>query len=175
MNNLNFIFNRKSIRKYTGKIIEDEKMDQLLHAAMAAPSARKQDPWRFIVVQDSEKLQEIKKILTNGQFVDQAGTAIIVLGDIKVAWDNSLEYMLQDCSAAIQNILLAAAELELGTCWLGVQPKEDRIKGLKKLFNLPENIIPVAAIAVGYPDGEVAFKSRYNDKYVHYNQWEKSK
>ncbi len=171
MNDINFIFNRTSVRKYTGKIVEDEKIDQLLHAAMAAPSACKKDPWRFIVVKDAEKIQKIKQILPNGSFIDQAGTAILVLGDINAAHDNSFIYMLQDCSAAVQNIMLAAAELNLGTCWLGVQPNEDRAKNLSELFNLPENIIPVAAIAIGYPDGEVAFKSRYDSNFVHYNQW----
>ena len=171
MNKLNFIFNRHSIRKYTGQEVEDEKIDQLLHAAMAAPSARKQDPWRFIVVKEAQILQKLKKILPNGQFIDQAGTAIIVLGDINIAYANSLTYMLQDCSAAVENIMLAAAALDLGSCWLGVQGANERISALKSLFNLPDNIIPMATIAIGYPKEKVLFKSRYDSSYIHYNQW----
>ncbi|UDQ99073.1 nitroreductase family protein [Lentisphaerota bacterium WC36G] len=171
MNNLNFIFNRQSVRQYTGQKVEDEKMDQLLHVAMAAPSARKKDPWRFIVLQDGEKLAKLQEILPNGPFLTEAANAIVVLGDLNEAWDNSLIYMIQDCSAAVQNIMLAAAKLELGSCWLGVQPKEERIKGVSEFFNLPKNIIPIAVIALGYPACETIFKSRYNNNFVHYNRW----
>jgi nitroreductase len=161
------IFNRRSIRAYTDATIADATIRALLEAAMAAPSAVARDPWHFYVVRDQATRDQIADALPNGQMLRTAPLGLVIVGDIEKAHDNSLSYMLQDCSAAIENILLAAAMLELGACWLGVHPREDRIKRLQEIFELPENMLPIAAIAIGHPAQTQPARTRYNPDCVH--------
>ena len=168
---LNLIYSRRSIRKFTGEKISDFQLNELLTAAMAAPSACKKDPWHFITVQDDSTLEKITEFLPNGPFLKNAGTGIVVCGDIKQAHTEALSYMIQDCSAAIENILIAAHGIDLATCWLGVHPREERITALKQLFSLPENIIPIAVIAVGYGAEKGVPGSRFNSELIHQERW----
>ena len=167
---LDFIYSRRSIRKYTDCEIPDETVKELLKAGMAAPSAVAKDPWEFIVVKNAETRAKIAEALPNGGMLCEAPLGIIVCGDIEKAHGNLLSYMLQDCSAAIENILLAANALGLGACWLGVHPREERIEHIQKLFSLPENIIPIGGIAIGYPAEKQEPRTRYDESKVH---WEK--
>ncbi|MDD4181778.1 MAG: nitroreductase family protein [Victivallaceae bacterium] len=168
---LNFIFKRRSIRKFTAEKITDADLKSLLEAGMAAPSAGGKDPVRFIIMTQPELKQTIAEFLPNGKFLTEAPLGILVLGDIDVAIANSESYMLQDCAASIENILLAATALELGTCWLGVHPREDRIAGIKQFFKLPENLIPISIIAAGHPDETKEPRTRYNPAAVKFNTW----
>lgn len=170
-NELKAIFARRSIRSYEDKCISEETVKDILEAAMAAPSAVGKDPWDFITVTKRETLKKITEELPNGQMLADAPLGIVVCGNINKAHGNELSYMLQDCSAAIENILIACSMLELGACWLGVHPRENRIEHIKKLFNLPENIIPVSAIAIGYPMEEKNSRTRYNKDSVHIEKW----
>jgi nitroreductase len=129
------------------------------------------DPWRFIIVRDTDNLKSIAAFLPNGGFLPDAGLGIIVCGDIDVAHSNSISYMLQDCSAAIENMLLAASALDLGACWLGVHPREDRVKNIKLFCGLPENIIPLAVLAIGVPDASPEPRTRYNKDYIRQEEW----
>lgn len=166
-----FIKQRRSIRKFKKLPVSDAQITCILEAAMAAPSAVAKDPWRFIVVKKPENLEEIASFLPNGSFLAGAGAGIIVCGDINAAHSNSLSYLLQDCSAAIENMLLAISAIGLGACWLGVHPREDRIENITKFCNLPENIIPVAVIALGVPDASSAPRTRYNEAYIKREKW----
>jgi nitroreductase len=168
---LDFIFNRRSVRKFTAETVSKKDITELLEAAMAAPSACAKDPWRFIVVRNQENLRQIAEILPNGKFLAEAPVGIIVCGDINAAHAGSESYMLQDCSAAIENILLAARALGLGTCWLGVHPRPDRIAGIAKFFELPENIVPVSIIAAGHPEKMPEKHTRFMPGYVHWEKW----
>jgi len=168
---LRLIFQRRSIRRFRDRPVPDEMLRDLLEAAMAAPSAVAKDPWRFIVVRNRERLDEMAGMLPNAPMLRQAPLALVVCGDIDRAHDRQLSYLLQDCSAAIENILLAATALGLGACWLGVHPREDRIEGLKRLFRLPENVIPVSGIAIGFPAEEPSARTRFNEDYVHDETW----
>ena len=165
---LDFIFTRRSIRKFIHKPLDKETIELLLKAAMSAPSAAAKDPWRFIVVQERQTLQEMAQILPHGRMLAEASAGILVLGDLSSAYDNKLSYLLQDCSAAIENLLLAASALSLGGCWLGVHPREDRVKLLQEKFLLPENLIPVSALAIGWPAETPSKRHRYNSSYVHW-------
>ena len=135
---LDFIWKRRSVREFTGEVLDSETYRELLEAAMAVPSARCCDPWEFVVVSDRSMREKMATILPNGQFLNRCGGAIIVCGDLQKAYMGSLSYMLQDCSAAIENILLAAPALGLGGCWLGVHPREERIAGLRQ--SAPANL-----------------------------------
>lgn len=164
------IFKRRSIRKFTNQPIPNEVVKQLLEAAMAAPSAGNEQPWQFVVITEREILDKIPSIHPYSQMIKEAPLAILVCADMTLN-KYDVDYWIQDCSAATQNILLAATDKGLGTVWLGVYPRADRVEGLKKLFSLPEHVIPFALIPVGYPAEEKPPINRYKEDRVHYNKW----
>ncbi|MFW6377686.1 MAG: nitroreductase family protein [bacterium] len=168
------IFTRRSIRKYTDKDINDEKLKSLLKAGMAAPSARNEQPWHFIVIREREKLNKITSIHPYSGMLKGAPLAILVCGDKRVLPDNAEEdfgYLIVDCSAATQNILLQAESEGLGAVWLGIYPRKERMDGLKELFSLPEHIVPVSLISVGYPAEKKPVNDRYLEERIHYNSF----
>ncbi len=168
---LDFVFSRRSIRKYQNKTVPDEMIADLLEAAMAAPSAVARDPWHFIVVRNRETLNKITDILPNGKMLRQAPVAFIVCGDINKANLQEESYLLQDLSAAVENILIAANTLGLGTCWLGVHPREERLSGIRQVFALPDQIIPMCGIAIGWPAEQPEARTRYKQERVHLEKW----
>ena len=168
---LNAIFARRSVREYTSQPIDDQLVRDLLEAAMAAPSAVAKDPWDFIVVRDSAMRDRIASKLPNGKMLCHASVGIVVCGNLDRAHDHQLSYMLQDCSAAIENMLLAASMLGLGACWLGVHPRQERVEHIQKLFALPEPIIPVSVVSLGWPAEFPEPRTRYREEAVHYEKW----
>jgi len=163
------ILTRRSIRKYKNKKIPDLVIDKILMAAISAPSAGNEQPWQFMVIDDKKILEDITNFLPNGKFLPNADKAILVCGDINL--EKHKGYWHVDCSAATQNILLTSHIFGIGSCWLGVYPKEDRIKNLKKYFKMPENIIPFSLISLGYPDEDNCKVDRYNESRIHKNKW----
>jgi len=141
----------------------------LLKAGMYAPSARNLQPWYFIYTDKRKTLNELSEIHPYAKMLKEATLAILVCGDLKL--EENLNYIIQDCSAATQNILLAATDLGLGSVWLGIQPREDRVKNMKSFFNLPDNIIPISLISIGYPDEIKQLPERFNPERVKYNDW----
>jgi nitroreductase len=168
---LKFIFARRSIRVYAPGLVSDDEVNTLLQAAMAAPSAVAKDPWRFIVIRNAKTLGAIAALLPNGKMLATASVGIVVCGDLNAAHDRQLSYLLQDCSAAIENLLLCAQILGLGACWLGVHPRQQRIKGISQLLSLPSSVVPVACVAVGPPGEKKEPRTRYNPDYVHREKW----
>jgi len=166
-----FILGRRSIRVYAPGEISDDVVSQLLQAAMAAPSAVAKDPWRFVVIRREETLSAIAAALPNGGMLATAPLGIVVCGDLDAAHDRQLSYLLQDCSAAIENLLLCVHAVGLGACWLGVHPREDRVRKLKAILSLPASVIPIAAIAIGRPGEEKEPRTRFNREYVHWEKW----
>ncbi len=168
---LNFIFSRRSIRKFTQREIPEIMLFDLLEAAMAAPSAVAKDPWHFIVLHSRATIDQLATVLPNGQMLKEATAALVVCGDLLQAHDQQLSFLLQDLSAAIENILLAANALGLGACWLGIHPREERIAAVSEQFALSAQVIPVAVIALGWPAQEQAPRTRYNPDCVHQERW----
>jgi nitroreductase len=168
---LQFIFDRRSVRQYSDAGVGDDLVQDLLEAAMAAPSAVAKDPWHFIVVRDRERLARLAEGLPNGKMLADAALGIIVCGDIEEAHGNLESYMLQDCSAAVENILLAATALGLGACWLGVHPRTERMAHLKDVLGLPDNVTALAGIAIGYPSAPPEARTRYSASKVHHETW----
>ena len=164
------ILERRSIRKYTGEPVSDEDLRDLLKAAMAAPSAGNGQPWEFIIVNDRQLLTEITKVHPYSAMLLQAPLAIIVCG--KLDNERYKGYWAQDCSAATENILIAAQSKGLGTVWLGVYPVEERVNGIRKIFKIPENMIPLNVIAVGHPAEKKKPSDRYDENRIHFNKWE---
>lgn len=165
-NALRCILGRRSIRKYTADPVSDKDLRTLLEAAMAAPSACGKDPWRFIIVKDSARRSSIADALPNGGMLSGAPIGIVVCGDRNAAHDAQLGYLLQDCSAAIENLLLAATALQLGACWLGVYPREERMARIKEVCAIPDSVMPVVCIALGHPDERKPARTRFAEQYV---------
>jgi nitroreductase len=166
-----FLFGRRSVRVYAPGDIDDAAVTQLLQAAMAAPSAVAKDPWRFVVIRKKETLSAIAAALPNGGMLATAPLGIIVCGDLDAAHDRQLSYLLQDCSAAMENLLLGVYALGLGACWLGIHPREDRLRKIKEILQLPASVIPMAGVAIGLPGEEKEPRTRFNRDYVHWEKW----
>ncbi len=163
------IYARRSIRKYQDKPVEKEKLETLLKAAMAAPSAMNNRPWEFVVVTEPEGMDAIRGALTFGKH--NAPAAIVVCANISLFRNPAAaQFWVQDCSAATENILLAAVTLGLGSVWLGVHPVHRFTKRIAKALGLPAHIKPLSVVYVGYPAEEKAPRTQYNPDRVH---WEK--
>lgn len=163
------ILSRRSIRKYQNKNVPEEMVRQILTAGMAAPSTAGQAPWEFIVVTD-EKKNRISEYHQYAAMTKDAPLCIVVCANLSKIKRDHLGWT-QDCAAASQNMLLAAHALGLGAVWLGVYPVEERIEGTVKLFNIPENVIPVSIICIGYPAEVKPAKEEYKEDLVHKNTW----
>ncbi|MBN1588924.1 MAG: nitroreductase family protein [Pirellulales bacterium] len=168
---LDYLFSRRSIRAYQAEEVGEDLVRDLLEAAMAAPSAVAKDPWDFIVLRDRDMLAKVAEGLPNGKMLAGAPLGLIVCGDPRRAHDGQLSYLLQDCSAAIENLLLAVNMLGLGACWLGVHPREERMAHLRSLLNIPDAILPIAAIAIGRPAESKEPRTRYREDAVHNATW----
>lgn len=165
---MNAIMTRRSVRMYQEKAVEPEKTEQLLRAAMQAPSAANQQSSEFLVIQKRDALEQLAQMSPYSKLLAKAPLAIVLLGNterMKFAanWE-------QDLGAAAENILLQAVELGLGAVWLGVQPEQARIDAIRSQFSLPENLRPFGVIAVGYPADPEAnrFLDRWDKTRVHY-------
>lgn len=167
---LDNIATRTSIRSYLDKKVEKEKIQQLLKAGMAAPTAKNKQPWHFVVVTDGQLLADLGGTLHNARMASGAPLAIVVCGNLNKALDgNGREFWVQDASAATENILLAAHAMGLGAVWTGMYPEPERVSVMKKLLKLPDNLIPLNAIIIGYPGEKVAPKNKFKEENISYN------
>ena len=169
MDAIEAILTRRSIRKYTKKPIPYKHLQDLLKAAVSAPSADNQQPWHFIIIDDREILNEIPEFHPNAEMLKEADKAILVCADTHL--EKHKGYFPLDCSAATENILLAAHALGLGACWLGIYPREERIIGMKKLLHIPDHVVPFSLISLGYPAENKPREDRYDSSRVHHNKW----
>mgnify|MGYP000915949258 CR=1 FL=1 len=169
METIKAILTRRSIRKFTAKAVSDEKIKILLEAAMHAPSAGNSQPWHFIVVKDRKILDKIPDFHPHAMMLKACNTAIIVCAD--PAMEKYKNRWSQDCSAATENILLAAHASGLGAVWVGIYPVEERVKGTSSLLNLPKRIIPFSIVALGYPAEEKKPGKRFKPDRIHHNTW----
>ena len=168
MDTMEAILTRRSIRKYTKQPVPDQVVKELLEAAMYTPSAANRQPWCFVVINDSKILNEIPRYHPWAQMLKEAPVAILVCLDSDLQMG---KYGVQDCAAATQTILLAAHAKGLGAVWCGLYLTESRITAIKNLLSLPERIIPISLISIGYPAEEKPQPDRYRADRVHYNQW----
>jgi len=158
---------RRSIRKFqAGKQVTVEQLNQLLDAAMRAPSACNSRPWEFFAITKREVLDEIARIHPHARMCASATAAIVVVALPKEGKPSG--YFPQCCGAATQNILLEAASQGLGACWCGVYPKEARIKSMRELLDIKEPKFPFNVIAIGYPDEEPESRGFFEESKVTY-------
>jgi len=168
MDALTAITTRRSIRRYTSDVVPDETVFELLRAAMAAPTAGN-EPWHFVVIRDRSLLEAITKFHPHAEMLKQASVAIAVCGDptagtLKGRW-------VLDCAAAAENILIAANALGLGACWVGIYPVDERIDGLRALVGIPEPIVPLSMVSLGYPAEKKAPPNRFRPERICRDRW----
>ena len=161
---------RRSIRKYLDKPIPQEIVNELLKAGMAAPSARNKKPWHFIVIDKRELLDKIPEYHPYSKMILEAPLAIMVCGNDEL--EDNEGYLALNCAAATQNIMVRAKELELGTVWLGIYPREPRIDALRQLLKIPQNIRPISLIVTGYPGESKPPHDTIDWNKVTRNRWE---
>jgi nitroreductase len=169
MDALQAIRTRRSIRAYTDQAVPETIIDELLGAAMQAPSARNQQPWHFVVLTRRDRLNALAEIMPYGKMLHHAPLGIVVCADLE--HETSPGYWVEDCSAATQNLLLAAHALGLGAVWLGMYPSATRVAAVRALLGLPEGVTPLCGIAVGYPAEAVPPVDRYQSERVHREKW----
>ncbi len=170
---LNNIHSRKSVRHFTDEKVSKEQLITLAKAAMAAPTARNAQPWQIIAIDDRAVLDSLCEVLPYAKMLEQAPAAMLVCGDMTKAIEGEgRQFWIQDCSAATENLLLAAEGMGLGAVWTAVYPDNERLEGVYKVLNLPSYIIPLNVIPIGYPTGEDMPKIKWNEESFHYNGWE---
>ncbi len=163
------IMTRSSVRSYTSQRVSKEVVEEILRAAMAAPTAGNRQPWEFYVVRDTNLIKQMNRVTQYAAPMNEiAELAIIVCGVPSEAFPIEPRYWVQDVSAATENILLAAHALGLGAVWCGVYPGEDRVATLRELLDVPEKLVPFNIIMMGYPDGEQIVKDKWKPEKVHY-------
>ena len=158
------ILSRRSIRKYKNEEVTKAQIEMLLEAGMLAPSAVNNRPWKFVVVTNRQKLEEMVDAFPYAKMLQSASAAIVVCGLTERRF--AKEYFPQDCSAATQNILLQATSMGLGTCWCGVYPLEERIEKACEMLDIHDDSIPFNIIAVGIPDEEPKQRGFYEAEKV---------
>ena len=163
---LSIIFARRSIRRYTDEPVSEADIQSLLEAGMAAPSGSNRKPWHFIVVTDRDTLQALAQAHPYGKMTAHAALAIAVCGDPAIS-----DWWVQDCSAATQNILLAAAGLGLGAVWIGCHGRPDREQAVKRILGVPDSIGVLSLLAIGHPAEEKEARSQFDPARVHRNRW----
>jgi nitroreductase len=159
------IFHRTSVRNFTNQKVEQDKIDFILKAAMAAPSAGNQQPWVFYVTENKEILEQLAACSPYAGPVKNAPMAFIPCYREDVIYP---PYAQIDLSIATEHILLAADSLGLGTVWLGIAPLEDRMNTVSKILNLPADVHPFAVVPCGYPARIAPQQERYDASRIHY-------
>jgi nitroreductase len=169
MDAMETLLTRRSIRRYTSQAVPDDVLHAILEAAMSAPSASNEQAWQFIVVNDHQVMQDVHKLHPYSDALNEATVAILVCGDL----DRQLSkgFWVQDCSAATENLLLAAHAKGLGAVWMGVYPDEARSDKLRHLLHAPDTIVPFALVALGYPAEHIPPAQRFDSQRVHINHW----
>ena len=166
------IMTRSSVRTFLDKPVSDETVEQLLKAAMAAPSAKNSQPWAFVVIRDRAQLEKLGASLPNAKMTATAPVAVAICGVLdKARPGEAREYWIQDAAAATENFLLAAHALGLGAVWTGVHPISERIRILKDALNLPAGVEPFCLIPFGWPAGPTSVKDKWDPSIVHQDTW----
>ena len=165
----NPIFNRYSVRDFSNKEIEKEKIDKILEAAMQAPSANNQNIWEFLVITEKNSKYKISKMSNYSRAAYNASIVLIILANTNLLTKNNTKWWPLDMAACTENILLQCTYEDLGAVWLGIYPKTDRVSYIQEIFNLPKEIIPFSAVALGYEVKKISATKKFKPERIHYN------
>ena len=169
------IYRRRSVRKFADRAVSREDLRQIIAAGMMAPSAGNQQPWHFITVTDPTMLKRVVDVNPNARMAIGAPAGILVCGDTELEMHDG--YWIQDCSAAVQNMLLAVHAMGLGAVWTGTWPRPERVAGFRDLFDLPDTVNPLAFIVLGYPKEGTKPQDppdRFREDRIHEERWSKT-
>lgn len=169
MDAIEAIKTRRSIRRFKDKQVTEQEIKEILAAGMQAPSAVNEQPWQFVVIRDRAILEKIPSIHPYASMAKDSSAAILVCGDMN--FEKIKGFWVEDCSAAVENMLLAAHALGLGAVWCGIYPNEERMFPFSKMFELPSHIIPFALLPIGHPAEEKKPEDRYRPDRVHKDKW----
>jgi len=161
------ILARRSVRKYTDEAVTDDEIRMLLEAAMAAPSGMNRKPWHFVVLTERDTLDKLADIGSHWQMLKGAPLGIVACSDPAI----SEKYYVQDCVAAIENLLVAVSMMGLGAVWLGCHPNPEREDAVRALLGIPAGIVPVAVLSIGRPGEEKEPRTQYDSERVHRGRW----
>jgi len=169
---LTVIRERVSVRRYLNKPVSRQDLETLVRAGMAAPSAGDKRPWAFVVVTRKDLLVALARDLEHGKMLAGAAAAIVTCGVMdRTLPGKEWEFWVQDCSAASENILLAAQALRLGAVWVGLYPVLERSRRVQIALNIPDDVIPLNVISVGHPVGVEKSKDKYDPTNIHWETW----
>ena len=168
MDAIQAILTRRSIRRYSEEPVTDEAIEELLKAAMSAPTAGNQ-PWHFVVVRDRNVLGAVPDFHPHAQMLKECSAGIVVCGDptvekLKGRW-------ILDCAAATENMLIAANAMGLGAVWVGIYPVEERMRGVRDLLGVPGQVVPLCIVSVGRPGEKKDPPDRFKPERIHYEEW----
>jgi nitroreductase len=178
MDFMDVVRTRKSTRSYMDKDVEEEKLNQILEAARLAPSWANKQCWKYIIVNEKGKIQELAAGLINSWMKNSKVVVVACADPKKSGSKNGMDYYLVDVAISMEHLVLAATNLGLGTCWIGGFDE----KKVKKILNIPEKIKVVAMTPVGYPSTEkvrdkitrkiIRSDTRKSlEEMIHYNSW----
>lgn len=163
------VLSRRSVRRYTPEPVGDDLVERLLRAAMAAPSAGNQQPWRFVVLRERATMRAITGVHPYAKMLPEAPVAVLVCGEPGSGkWPQFWE---QDCAAATENLLIEAERLGLGAVWLGIHPLTERVEGVRALLGIPAAVVPFALVPVGRPVDRKEPADRFDARRVHLERW----
>lgn len=165
------ILNRRSVRSFTSEPVGEEDLSRLLKAGLYAPSAVNKQPWAFVVVRDVQRKKDIASICPYWHAAEAAPLVIVVSADLRNHDEVSDAFFVQDCSAASENILCAAAGMELGGVWLGTYGVPERVEAVQRLLSMPEGVVPVSVLAIGHPEKQPAPHSFFDETKIHYEAY----
>lgn len=163
---VNEIYHRQSIRNYLNQEVEEEKLHEVLRAGMNAPTARNAQSWRFMVITNREALDTMHTLQPYTHMMKTAPCAIMVLGDRRASQPD--EYLYCDASAAIENMCIEAVHQGLGTCWCAIGPSEERIQNFRNYYHIADHLLPIAVVALGYPNEKKPLVDRFDPEKIHY-------
>ncbi len=163
---------RASVRQFTMQKPTEEQIDTLLRCAFSAPTAMNKQPWHFMVIDEPALLQKIGESFPYSRVANNCQVCFVPCGDMTLALEgNSKDFWIQDVSAATENLLLAAHAMGLGAVWTGLYPDVERVGLLRELLGLPDHIVPLCIVPVGYPAEQPAVKDKYKAERIHRNEW----
>ncbi|MBN1402103.1 MAG: nitroreductase family protein [Anaerolineae bacterium] len=165
------LFARRSIRRFDARPVTQAQVERLLQAAMSAPSAGDRKPWHFVVVRDAELRRRLAALHPYAKMLPQAPVCIVPCGEPERGFPGKTEFWIQDVSAATENLLLAAVGLGLGAVWCGVYPVMERVEATRQVLGLPETIVPLCFVPVGYPAEAKPPRTQYDPSRVHTDGW----
>lgn len=171
------IMNRKSVRSYTSQKVSHDQVMTLLRAAMAAPSGRNMQPWRFVVVDNPDTLKILADSLPYAKMLKEASVAIVVCGEMNFVNHRNNDQLepnknwTADCAAATENLLIAVESMGLGAVWTASWPYEERYSAVSRTLGIPDGVMPYCVVPIGYPAGENKPKDKWKPENVHFNKW----